>query len=366
MGKEIAIIGGGVIGSSTAWYLAAHEHEVILIDPLIDQPINRTGILNGTTASLGVLMGNVYRRSSGRGWRLRQRSMRLWKEWIPILNSHENPLSLDGPLVQVASSLEEASFMKELTKNRKDLGLDFIAPDAAISQARSWPNNLYGGLLSNNDGRINPLQLQKCLISALEKKQVSKINEKVIGLEKISTTQKRQWKIYLSNGKSYKKEIIVLCTALGTEALLKPLGHSLPITPVLGQVIDLELKEDGHNWEHWPAVLISQKTNLIPYARNRLILGATVEPGTDANHQALKHMQNLYDNAPDWLKNASVLNSWSGLRARPSNTFAPVLKKLEPGLIISTGHYRNGILLAPASAEWVEKEITKEETDLSN
>ena len=113
-------------------------------------------------------------------------------------------------------------------------------------------------------------------------------------------------------------------------------------------------------------MLISQKTNLIPYGRNRLILGATVEPGTYASHQALKHMQSLYDNVPDWLKNASILNSWSGLRARPSNTYAPVLKTLEPGLIIATGHYRNGILLAPATAEWVEKEITQEEQNLSN
>ena len=130
------MIGGGAIGSGTAWYLAKHNHEVILIDPLINQPINRTGLINGTTASLGVLMGNVYRRSSGRGWRLRQRSMALWKEWLVMLNSQETPLSLDRPLVQLASSPAEASFMKELTKNRKDLGLDLLTPNSTINYTR--------------------------------------------------------------------------------------------------------------------------------------------------------------------------------------------------------------------------------------
>ena len=45
-------------------------------------------------------MGNVFRRSSGRGWRLRQRSMELWQKWIAILNTENTPLTLNKPLVQ--------------------------------------------------------------------------------------------------------------------------------------------------------------------------------------------------------------------------------------------------------------------------
>ena len=100
--KQITVIGSGVIGSSTAWHLARHGYNLTLIDPLLNEPINRSSAINGTSASLGVLMGNVYRRSSGRGWRLRQKSMKLWKEWIPMLSTRENPLSLETPLVQLA------------------------------------------------------------------------------------------------------------------------------------------------------------------------------------------------------------------------------------------------------------------------
>ena len=64
-------------------------------------------------------------------------------------------------------------------------------------------------------------------------------------------------------------------------------------------------------------------------------------------------MLNLKKTAPKWMKNAKVTREWSGIRARPINEPAPLLKNLEPGLLINTGHYRNGILLAPACAEWV-------------
>ena len=365
MANQIAVIGSGAVGSSTAWHLARNGHEIILIDPRLNQPINRIGILNGTIASLGILMGNIYKRSSGRGWRLRQRSISLWKEWIKLLNSQENPLSLSTPLIQLASSQKEIALMHKLSKDRKNLALDLLPPNTGINFSRPWPPNPYGGLISHNDGRIEPLQLQKCLIHALDQNKVQKINESVLAIERKSTTKIRQWEIHLSNGKSYSPEIIVLCTAVGTDTLLKPLGHHLPIEPVLGQVLNLKLKDDGQSWANWPAVLNSNKKNLIPNGNNHLILGATLEPGTCPNAQALKEMQNLNWNAPNWLQTASVFTSWSGPRGRPKDVPAPILKKLEPGLIIATGHYRNGILLAPASAEWVEKEIRNDKENLS-
>ena len=36
---------------------------------------------------------------------------------------------------------------------------------------------------------------------------------------------------------------------------------------------------------------------------------------------------------------------------------APLLEHLEPGLLLASGHYRNGVLLMPASAEWIAAEL---------
>jgi glycine oxidase len=52
---------------------------------------------------------------------------------------------------------------------------------------------------------------------------------------------------------------------------------------------------------------------------------------------------------------------WHGLRARPSGRPAPLLELLEPGLLLASGHYRNGVLLAPASAHWAGEQIAAAE-----
>jgi glycine/D-amino acid oxidase-like deaminating enzyme len=98
--------------------------------------------------------------------------------------------------------------------------------------------------------------------------------------------------------------------------------------------------------------------NLVPrpdLARNgrRLWLGATVEPGRAASHQELAELRNLGGEAPAWLLDAAVVRQWRGLRYRPLGRPAPLLEEPEPGLLLATGHYRNGVLLAPATAAWV-------------
>ena len=68
-------------------------------------------------------------------------------------------------------------------------------------------------------------------------------------------------------------------------------------------------------------------------------------------------MLNMKNTAPSWITTATINHEWSGIRARPTNEPAPLLKQLEPGLLINTGHYRNGILLAPSCAEWIGNKI---------
>ena len=96
-----------------------------------------------------------------------------------------------------------------------------------------------------------------------------------------------------------------------------------------------------------------QGINLVPRAGSRLWLGATLEPGEQADPAALAHLRQLGDTAPTWLQQAAVIRRWQGHRAHPIGQPAPILAELEPGLLLASGHYRNGVLLAPATAEWV-------------
>ena len=152
-------------------------------------------------------------------------------------------------------------------------------------------------------------------------------------------------------------DCVVLSTALNSDVLLEPLGQARPMTPVLGQALSLELTTGPTTWSNWPSVLVNQGFNLIPTAPGQLLLGATVEPGDRASEDPLTLMRNLNEQAPEWLRSATVVGHWSGLRARPVDRPAPLLEELEPGLILASGHYRNGVLLTPGTAEWVAAEL---------
>ena len=80
-------------------------------------------------------------------------------------------------------------------------------------------------------------------------------------------------------------------------------------------------------------------------------------PSLIPSKSILNTMHTLNGKGPSWLKNGKILSKWHGFRAKPINRGAPVLEKLEPGLIVATGHYRNGVLLAPATALWVGNQI---------
>ena len=359
------MIGAGAVGAGTAWHLAHQGHTVTLIDPSLDAPIQRSNsrrpILNGTTASLGVLMGNVFRRSSGRAWRLRQRSMELWPQWVERLNHADTPLQLDSPLIQLASDPMESERMQSLAKQRRELGLESFSSTSTelhhTSEQIPWPNAGYGGLRSQKDGRIDPLALQRALRRGLKAKEVGLISARVTKLQRPKAGEEERWCLELNTGDSTYCNVVVVCTALASALLLQPLGHKFPMEAVLGQVLDLQISAPDKAWDHWPAVLICNGINLIRHGSDRLWLGATLEPGEEPSAEEPSIMRRLDGLAPNWLQQAEVVDQWHGLRARPSGRPAPLLEVLEPGLILASGHYRNGVLLAPSTAEWVSQQL---------
>ena len=295
-------------------------------------------------------MGHVFRRSSGRGWRLRLRSMELWPQWIETLQAHQPDLELHPGLLQIAEDERTAERMEWLAAQRVDLGLQMVANTDLVAV---WPTAKHGGLHSRHDGRVDPILLQLALRQALAKQSVELNAAQVIRLER----DHKHWRLHRANGDSSIHDVVVLCTALSSDVLLEPLGHARAMTPVLGQALSLQLTTGPTSWRNWPAVLVDQGFNLIPTAPGRLLLGATVEAGDRASDEPLALMRNLNKRAPDWLRLATVIEQWNGLRARPVNRPAPLLEQLEPGLIVATGHYRNGVLLTPGTAEWVATAI---------
>ena len=354
---EVSVIGCGIAGITTAYHLGKQGYKVNLIDPTVNSEINNLSPKNGTQASLGVLMGNIYKRSKGRAFLLRNISMKLWNEWLEEINYSESDFKLEKPLIKLANSETEYQSMIELSKNKKRYRIELLDRNSLDFWNSIFETKLIGGLISHEDGRLNPIKLIKCLMQSLDQIKINKINKSVNKISKNSNSSQKKWNINFKDNQSIKQDYVVICSALSTQKLLKSLGYEILLEPILGQVIDLELSKAATNWKEWPAVLNYQSINFIHYQHNHMLIGATVEQGIKPSQISKQKMLDMNQTAPKWMKNAKTFYEWSGLRARPINEPAPLLKQIEPGLLINTGHYRNGILLAPACAKWIGDQI---------
>ena len=97
--------------------------------------------------------------------------------------------------------------------------------------------------------------------------------------------------------------------------------------------------------------------NIIPKSKNTLIIGSTDEYSTKPEKNTFEKLTNFLDKKPNWLIKGKISKKWYGIRSKPDGEPSPIMKNLGDGLIICTGFYKNGILLAPACSKWVANEI---------
>jgi glycine/D-amino acid oxidase-like deaminating enzyme len=359
----VLVVGGGLVGLAMAWELLNQGLAVELIDPGLDQArASGNDQPSGSLAALGVLMAQVFHRSSGRGWRLRQQSHRLWQQWLSTLQARGHRLNRRDGLLLLAATPEEQDHQQRLLVQRQRQGIRLL------SRHRSWLRQLYpalpaaalGGLHSPDDGQLDPRTVLQALWSEARAAGLRTCLDAVTALERRGS----DWQAHCRSGQCYGASWLVVSAGIGTAELLTGLGHQLPLEPVLGQALELELAETPP-WEQgehpWPGAVVWRGINLVPRpdlpGGRRFWLGATLEPGDQPSATALAHLRNWGSAELPWLERAQVVRQWQGLRCRPVGRPAPVLEQLEPGLLVVSGHYRNGVLLAPASAAWVRDQI---------
>lgn len=387
------VVGAGIIGRAAAWRLAEGGHSVTLVDPALaapaladpafaapaavaagaspgGPPASTSGSLvglGGSQAALGVLMARVFHRSSGRAWRLRQRSHALWGEWLAELERRGHQLPRRPGLLLLAATPDDLARQERLAADRARLGIPLrrLGPGELEGLRPALPGQPLGGLLSLEDGQLDPGPVLEALLQEARKAGANAVAAAAVALERGDSPggwqgrgdgRGRRWRLHLASGATLEADWLVLALGLGTTNLLAGLGHALPLQPVLGQALELELAADPH-WT-WPGAVVWRGVNLVPRpdlgtGGRRLWLGATLEPGDRAGASALAELRQLGGEAPPWLREATVVRHWQGLRVQPVGQPAPVLAEPEPGLLVAGGHYRNGVLLAPVSAEWL-------------
>lgn len=372
---KVTIIGCGVVGAAIAYELSRQPDLQITV---IDKNMPAQG---STGAALGVLVGVA----SKRAWQLRQSSMQRYETLVPELEAITGltiPYNRQG-VVLLATLAVEMEKWAALAEIRKSQGWELQVwqpetlrqrcPQINLSDTElTLPkiSNIRGAMYSPCDRQIDPIILTTALVTAAKKNGVEfhfgvnisvNTNVNINNLE-TNNLEIRNLASQLSPEK-WDTDWLILATGLGTTELTTSLGTPVDIRPVLGQAIQLEMPYTLGDPAFQP-VISGHDIHIVPLANHHYWIGATVEFANEQGELSAQKelLETLRKRAIDFcpaLAEGKIVKTWSGLRPRPEAQVAPIIKKLPNHdcgnrsydcIILATGHYRNGVLLAPATA----------------
>ena len=346
---HILIIGSGIIGKFNALELSEQGFQITITDPQENK--------NSSNAALGLLISHMYQKSKGRSWELRNKSNELWPKWIKFLQNYNKNLKIDKPLIQLTTDQSKFEKLSKFISDHPMRDLRVLEQNSAIIQNI---NNIFNidnlrGIISYQDGRIDPISLLKTLNNYLKNKNINCINEEIIKIKKLNN----QWISTCSNALEIKSDVIILCNSLDATKLIDLNRHNIKLKPVLGQAIEISTNEKEINLLSLPKHFSMNSKNFLPKDKNRIIIGSTDEYEMEPKENIFEELTDFLENKPPWLNKDNITSKWFGIRSRPEGEPSPILKSLEKGLILCSGFYKNGILLAPACSNWILKEIKK-------
>jgi len=344
---KIVIIGSGIIGKFNALELSELGFQVTIIDP--------SQLKNSSNAALGLLMGNMYQKRRGRSWNLRKQSIELRPQWITILQKFNYKLNIEKPLIKLTTNEEKFKKLEKFVYENNDPTLLILERDSILIKNinKAFQTKNIKGMISFKDGRINASSLLQTLDKYLKHKKVNHLQGEIIKIRKSNN----QWISTTRNNENIKSDMVILCNSLKAIDLIGSLSHNIKLKPVLGQAMEIEINDTEVDLLSLPKQFNINDKNIIPKSKNKLINGSTDEYNTKPEENTFEKLTNFLDKKPNWLMKGKISKKWYGIRSRPDGEPSPIMKNLEDGLIICTGFYKNGILLAPACSKWVANEI---------
>jgi glycine oxidase len=353
---DVAIIGGGVIGLTIARALRQRGvREVMLIER------GRPGA-EASWAAGGILAPQVEADHADDFFRLACASRDLYPAFAAALKEETGidvELDRSGTLCLGFTPKEEEELRRRYEWQASvGLQVEWLSGDEARRLEPCISANVASALRLPNDFQVENRRLVEALVKANERLGVQLTTDCAVSALLIEDEKVRG--VETSSG--FVAAPIVVVAAGAWSSLIDSWGLSLPpiqVEPVRGQMLCFAARPQIA--QH---VIYSARGYLVPRCDGRVLAGSTVEhvgfdkQVTDDGIKAIKAMALEIAAA---IAGLPLVDSWAGFRPRAKDDL-PVLGPREEveGLFYATGHYRNGILLAPVTGERIADAIVDE------
>lgn len=343
--SDVLVVGGGVIGLSIAWRAAQRGLAVTVLDP------NPGGGASHYAAGMLAPVTEVHYGEQAL-LALNLASAGRYPSFVEELEDASGTTVgyRECGTLAVAFDADDKAALNDLHEYQASLGLTsqpLTSRECRALEPLLAPS-VRGGLLVDGDHQVDNRRLVDALVTACERAGVefdrSAASEFVVERDAVVGVDRRRASTTVLAAGCWSGDV----KGLPTEALP-------PVRPVKGQI--LRLRDDVSRpliSRNVRAVVRGRPIYLVPREDGEIVLGATMEELGFDQTVTVGAASELLSDARELLPGVSELalvETSAGLRpGSPDN--APLLGATAlPGLAIATGHYRNGILLAPVTAD---------------
>jgi glycine oxidase len=366
--SDVIIIGAGAIGAATSWRCAQRGLTVTVVDAEPAESTTRPSSAGGparrgawhTAAGMLAPITELHYTESAL-LRLNLDSLARYPGFAAELTAATGRPTgfLECGTVSIAWDGADLAALRDLHAFGRSLGLagELLTGRELRSLEPSLAAGLPGGLLAAGDHQVDPRLLHAAVVAAAGAAGVRFVR----GTARLDVVRDRAVGVRLEDGSTLTGGTVVLAAgAWSAHVGGLPEDVVPPVRPVKGQTLRLRLPGPPRLEHVVRGTVKGSAIYLLPRADGQIVVGGTVEevgfdqrPRAGAVYELLRDAQSVF---PE-LGEAELEGVSTGLRPGSPDNAPWVGPSGLDGLIHATGHFRNGILLSPVTADGVAELI---------
>ncbi len=350
---DVAVIGGGIIGCATAWRLAqAHQRVTVIEQGEFGQ--------EASSAAAGMLAPQGEKIEPENFSVLCHASRDFYPDFVAEVESltgRKVGYRQDGSLL-VGIEDAECRELEETYEHqtRRGLKLERLTGEEVRRRVAGLAPEIRMGLFVPGDHWLDNTQLSQalaeaCRLAGVAMRPASEVARLNVRGEKVDSAGVRS----AGREETVSAGQFVLAAGSWSKALAEPLGVHLPIEPCKGQIIEF------HAPGKLPHVVRAGHHYLVPRDGGAVLAGTTAEwVGFEKSVTAgglASILQGTTRIAPV-IKDFRFCRAWAGFRPDTPDHLPVLGRGKFTNLVFATGHFRNGILLAPITAQLMVELLT--------